>query len=179
MRRRLFTFAAGLSAVLCVLCITAWAAANPMRLEKSFVRRGRVWYVGLRHGRAWVTTAEGWPEGALRPGERAVFWTRPPEAPTARFWGHYNCVWGSSGDGVSGPAGWSFSIPGHRWSFGLMLWFPTALTALLPLTWAAVRIPPALRRRKAARQGLCPSCGYDLRASPGRCPECGTVATNA
>ena len=54
------------------------------------------------------------------------------------------------------------------------IWFLTLKFALLPAYWL-------LTYRKRGRQdrikhGLCPTCGYDLRASPDACPECGAVA---
>jgi hypothetical protein len=54
-------------------------------------------------------------------------------------------------------------------------WFIMLLTATLP----AARLVGWQRRRRARRlrmgPGCCQHCGYDCRATPDRCPECGTA----
>ena len=50
------------------------------------------------------------------------------------------------------------------------LWMPFVIFSAYP-TIAFIRGP--LRRYRRRKRGLCVTCGYDLRGSPGRCPECG------
>jgi hypothetical protein len=52
-------------------------------------------------------------------------------------------------------------------------WAPAALALVLPV--GAVGF--AYRRRRRADAHLCELCGYDLRATPERCPECGTAVS--
>jgi hypothetical protein len=53
-----------------------------------------------------------------------------------------------------------------------------AIYVPLWVVFAALLAAGIWARRKAhqpPRPGLCVSCGYDLRATPEKCPECGTV----
>jgi hypothetical protein len=59
--------------------------------------------------------------------------------------------------------------------FFVPLWAICAITAVGPLYWIFV----FHRRRRKMAIGCCASCGYDLRATPERCPECGTVPGNS
>jgi hypothetical protein len=49
--------------------------------------------------------------------------------------------------------------------------------SVAPGAWLYLRLLPLLRRRHRQRNRLCQQCGYDLRGSSGRCPECGAPAT--
>ena len=66
------------------------------------------------------------------------------------------CHWFASGSVVG-------SVALAVWLIALPFWLPAQIRAQ--------------RREKREQLGMCPQCGYDLRATPDRCPECGAVST--
>jgi hypothetical protein len=65
-------------------------------------------------------------------------------------------------------------VVAHFETWPIPYWFlsvvAAAIASPLLIVWTVRR-----RRKVRAERGLCPSCGYDLRATLGWCPECGAT----
>jgi hypothetical protein len=135
------------------------------------VERSVELFLGPENLRDWK---QDWPEGTL------VMWDRD-EAYTASVpFGVFNIV--NESDvldrfgfffGTADRTGISSFIDFRLTEASVPAWSVVMLLAIPP----AVRLVRFVRSRRRNATGLCPSCGYDLRATPDRCPECGTPAT--
>jgi hypothetical protein len=82
---------------------------------------------------------------------------------------------GGRGFLVGGFARYSFENGETGLFVGVKHWFVVACTAALGFP-AARQLARWIHRRQLSRHGCCHVCGYDLRATPDRCPECGTAS---
>ena len=74
---------------------------------------------------------------------------------------------------ASGP--WFLPMPRSLMHFWIWFWQLALITGMLPAARGAIAIRRAVRTRRQRREGCCVTCGYDLRATPHRCPECGAT----
>jgi hypothetical protein len=172
MTRRLLNLVTGLSLLVCVAvcglwvcsyCRSDWITCTRQQSRdvmewmalcgKGTVRLSVMEYQWNRGFAEHWGDSEGWHWTTQKPFNAATVFI---DAPT---W--LNCVgfhWVEYRNGGINP--------GTYRSVALPLWFAAILSGLTP----AARLYGCVRRPRA---GHCSQCGYDLRATPGRCPECG------
>ena len=185
MRRRLLNLLTALSLLLLVATVAVWVRSqwaadylgwHSWRLDaqrhenKEFRVAGIGAYAGigivghvrtLEYGSLAQPTG-GW-SGFLVNGRYGQWWAFSVMLHAAANSSGFSLHWFDDPPtaGYVGQQGWAVTLP---------LWSLAAAFAIVP----AARLSRHLRRKQPA--GLWPSCGYDLRATPGRCPECGTPA---
>jgi hypothetical protein len=160
MIRRLLTIASALSLLLCVATIVFWTRSY---LAADSIR----WNVPPHGGVSFLSSGGRFTLSMYAGVERMV--------------GGFQHLSQSHFDFDDQTARWFLTY--HNWlGFGFGTGFADAGPVIVPYWFVALLtcVSPLwlfLGRRRSRRRhtlGLCPSCGYDLRASKERCPECGT-----
>jgi hypothetical protein len=171
--RILLTAATALSLVLCVVTVALWVRSYHRMdsYKKVDIDAGRFLNVVSLRGGVQVA----WAGGGYAPeptGGWETFRRVPPSdwqvltgsgTQTDRSFAGFRLATGDLGGG---------SMP--FWSARVPYLAPAAALMLLPAWWGRQRFRGYRRDRRRAAN-LCPACGYDLRATPDRCPECGTI----
>jgi hypothetical protein len=116
-------------------------------------------------------------------GEVMLFWTHPADprswhSPGLKVFVHHGFLVGREVEWYDPADAVQIGYPPRtmfEWALLVHDWFPFLLCVPLPIAWL-VAYRRRWRGRRREQGGLCRACGYDLRASPGRCPECGVEA---
>lgn len=172
MPRRLLTFASVISLLLCMAAAALWVRNSSHATEFVWpAKRVSDGYHLNLHGATW--------RGRLAVARLFEAYDYGGEFKLLRFSKRDDMNEAMDWDGIlqRAHARWGFAAampptPGsaREFVFATPCWFLTLAFASMPFGWAVLR----LRRRRRARLGQCATCGYDLRASTDRCPECGT-----
>ena len=165
MRRKLFTFTAALSLLLCVGACVVWVRSYSIVDIYQKHRAGR--YRQIVSSRGLLLLEVGptrLADGSSWTSRRGAYISLGPVAKVDWRFREFMSLSGTT-KGVP-QRFWQLIAP--HWSFALLF-------GMLPAVWAVVW----LRRRRRFGAGRCSACGYDLRATPERCPECGTASARA
>jgi hypothetical protein len=183
MRRRIFNLAAAVSLALCVASVVLWVRSyRPVQDYTAW--RGRATLMAQsKGGRLWLQRWSGCDPAPTRPGRVDLTWalrgtTNPPYQPNAPIEVGYSPPSSALGNGfgfdwIASDFGTSHDGRplGRRQMLAVPYWALVAAAGLGPAVWGI----SWLARHRRHRQGKCAVCGYDLRATPDLCPECGAV----